>query len=485
MNSLTSYLESDFNTQREQWEKALLSELKLTEVGNKTTKKFLNGATWPTLSLETKSEVRLHPEVSWKKASTSYVYFNEKEVLEDLKSGVKNFFFYYGDEAALKNFFSKESDVDFFLLNDSKIISGKEIHFTGGDSVQELAMLSHKLIHDQSNLKEVLVGVYVDSQFFHNIAKLRAARLLATKIQEELGTHKKVKIIALTSFINWTIFERYSNMLRNLTSVAAGYIGGADHIQSAGYNAVVELETDSQDPEHFERSQRMARNTSHVLALESMLGVVEDASFGSHHLENLTQYLCEEAWTLMQKMLKGFDVTTEVSKIREHRLAMLKTRKSVLSGINDFPDVKEKLNLKLKLVPFFRVARVFEELRLQMEATKKPDVYVALYGDYGALNARLNFVKNFFELIGLTVHDPGHSEKDLEKFANDLKVRKEEIVVFCALDDDYEAIKPLAQSVSQKHKYIAGKFELPNFQNLFVGQNVYDVLETLVKGGKV
>lgn len=500
MSSLTSFFESSFNTQREEWEKALLAELKIPEVGNKATKKLLNGMSWPTLSLNRGSEIQLAPKVEWKKSATTYAFLPENQIhgaiSEDLKCGVRNFFFEDGAlnavkwlkvEAELKKH-SPLSEIEvIFTGNDSfesknfktitNLVTGKEAHDQGGNSVQELGYLAKNI---SQNLKdELCIGVYVDSHFFHNIAKIRAAKLLALKIAEESGKACDVKVIALTSYQGWTLFERYSNMLRNETAVASAYIAGADHIQSSGYNTLIEMETNFDGTgEHAERSRRMARNTSHILGLESMLGVVQDAAFGSYHLENLTQMLCEESWKTMQRLLKGEDLLKEIAAVRDQKLLMMKTRKSVMSGINDYPDVKEELHLKLNEARVWRPARAFEELRLRMENVKRPEAYIALYGDYGALNARLNFVKNYFELLGLTVHEPGHSELDIENFRKNLADRKEEIIVLCAADENYPLIADT--KVPASHKFIAGKFELTGYQNLFAGQNVYEVLQNLV-----
>lgn len=504
MSSLTSFFETDFNTQREQWEKAILAELKIPEIGNKAHKKLLNGANWPTLSLESKTEVQLPANEVWKKASTTISQSSLKdiatEIAEDLKGGVRNFFFHAEalDDAKWKEVCTAIkkhqplNEIEVFILGKEKfesqdfkvisnIISGQAFHDQGGHSIQELALLTKNLIENKT-AGDLYLGVYVDSHFFHNIAKIRAAKLLALKVLEETKSAAKIKVVALTSYVGWTLFERYSNMLRNETAVASAYIAGADHIQSAGYNTVIELETEgSTEFEHSERSRRMARNTSHVLALESMLGVVEDAAYGSFHLENLTQALCEESWNLMQKLIGGADISQDISSVREKRLEMIKTRKTVLSGTNDYPDVKEHLSLKLKTPQVFRTARVFEELRLKMEEIKsKPVVYVALYGEYGALNGRLNFVKNYFELLGLTVHEPGHSEMDLEHFKKDLSNRKEEIIVLCSLDEQYQALIEASALIKTNHKYIAGKFEMNGCKNLFAGQNVYEVLNNLV-----
>ena len=497
MNSLISFLESDFNTQRDQWERTLLSELKISEIGNKASKKLLSGLEWPTLSLDACQKIQL-TSTEWKKASTTYVDIkDEAELQEDLNSGVRNFFFFHLDEKKWKiveksiSSFQHKDEVEVILLGDKKftsnsfkvisqLISGKTAHDQGAHAVQELAFMTRELIENLESSKDIHIGIYVDSLFFQNIAKLRAARLLATRILQESNIQKEIKIVALTSYRGWTIFERYSNILRNETAVASSFIGGADHIQSSGYNSVIELESDASADEHRNRSLRMARNTSHVLALESLLGIVQDASYGSYHLENLTQTFCEESWKLMQRLLNGEDLSDEINEVRNQRLLMLKQRKSIISGINDYPDVKEKLDLKLKAPFLFRTPRIFEELRLRMEQVKKPVVYIALFGEYGSLNGRLNFVKNYFELLGLNVHEAGHSVTDINEFKKDLISRKEEIIVLCSLDDKYPEISSAALEVKVALKFIAGKTEMAGYKNLFAGQNIYEVLEEIV-----
>ncbi len=502
MASLTTYFDGAFNTQQEDWESVLKAELKLQDLSGKVTKKMISGLTWPTLSLSRQFETSLAPQISWKKASTTYAVLDAQEaaeaIREDLNGGVRNFFFHAGAldakawsivDATLRAHAPVDELEVFFLgpenFNSSTvrvisgIISGAEAHDLGGHSIQELAVLA-KLLTKAPD-QETFIGVFVDSHFFHNIAKLRAARLLAQKIFQENGHRSTPKLVALTSYQGWTVYERYSNMLRNETAVAAAYIAGADHVQSAGYNSLVELEArERRSDEHVERSRRMARNTGHILGLESMLGVVDDASSGSFHLENLTRALCEEAWGLMQRLLKGEELALDLARVREERLRLVKHRRLIFSGINDYPDVTEELGIALKAPSVFRPARVFEELRLRMEKLPRPVVYVALFGDYGALNARLNFVKNYFELLGLRVRDPGRSVTDLAAFTTDLGTRREELVVLCSTDEGYSLLTQAAAQSQAAHRYVAGKTEIPGHKNLFAGQNAYEVLEELV-----
>ena len=458
---------------REAWEAQLRAELKLPDVSSKLSKPLGDGSRWPTLSTETQSAVSIPAQTSWKKASQTYVSPAQKSWLQDdLDHGVKCFFFTASAWKPEQQRFLEESGAEVFILD--KILRASETEELGGHSIQELALLASKIV--QSQEPSLTIGVYVDSQFFKNIAKVRAARLLTEKILQEKGLKTPFQIIALTSYREWTLFERYSNMLRNEASVASALIGGADHVQSSGYQTIFEIEGISGDAEHEERSRRMARNTSHILALESMLGVVDDAAYGSFHLEGLTQHFAAEAWTLMQKILsegRGF-LLEEAKKVQGQRSEQVKTRKHVLAGMNDFPDVKERLDIQ-PTARFYRVAQDFENLRLQMNRAKtKPRVYLAVIGDYANLNARANFVKNYFELLGLEVIDQGKSST-----VEDLSKRSEEIVALCASDEEYPQLK--LPELNQKDLFVAGKIPVSGFENLFAGQNVYNVLQSIAQ----
>jgi hypothetical protein len=503
--NLNEFFEQKFNTQRDQWENALRSELKSEDIEAKTTKRSADG-TWPVLSLDAKVAHQLKSVEAWKKAAQTYVKIDgdaERLILEDLDTGVRLFFFekdFLSDDnwkavTETLNAFRDVKDVvvvltgdrkiahgqcSFKVIDEENIITGRGAAASGGNNIQELASLTSGLIASHAQ-DEIHLGVFLDSNFFRNIAKVRAARLLATKVLNELGLRKKLFVIGLTSYREWTLYERYSNMLRNDAQVASGLIAGCDYVQSAGYQVLFDLETNHRDPEHAERSRRMARNTSHILALESMLGVVEDASYGSYHLESLTEEYAKEAWTLMQKILPLSEKEVseffmkESASVRETRQKNLSTRRHVLTGVNDFPDTKDHLGLAaLPVARFFRTGRIFEELRLKMETVKdKPEVYLAIFGDYAALNSRINFVKNYFELLGLKVTDPGHAVTE-----KDVSLRKEKFLVLVSSDDHYAQMAGIQSSAVEK--YIAGKVELPGFKNLFAGQNVHEVLSGIV-----
>jgi hypothetical protein len=491
----------EYNTQREQWENVLKAELKLGEATSKTTKKHLDLGNWPTLSLEAAQSQQMSSATAWKKAAQTYYNIDQQKIQhslkDDLEGGARVFFFNKdflneGDwsliEKTLKAF-SPADEIEVYLFgkkilktesglkifDENQMIVAREAHEQGGHNVHELALLTCKLIEGLETHPSH-VGVFMDSHFFKNIAKVRAVKLLIQKVCKETGEKILPQIVTLNSYREWTLFERYSNMLRNNVQVASGYVAGAEVVQSSGYQIIFDLETNSKDAEHDERSQRMARNTSHILNLESMLGLVDDAAFGSYHLENLSHQYAEAAWKLMQVLLsfapaeRADFLNNEVQKIRALRLERVKTRKDVLAGVNDYPDGKEHLGATLKKAATFRVSRVFEEARLKVETVKnKPKVEILLHGDVGALNNRINFIKNYFELIGLEVIDPTHSYEKPEN----------KILVLCAKDEDYPELAKQAEGQKCFAKFVAGKVELPGYEAIHAGQDVYQVLSQL------
>lgn len=499
MNSLKDYLQQDFKTQYETWEELLKTELKIQDVSPIITKKTHEGP-WPTLGLTAPTHL-LSVTESWKKASQTYIQAPSHEmVLEDLEHGVRLFFFAPGTltAAIISQLEShpKSAEVVVVFLEESQltsmklkiitqVVSGREAHHLGGSNVQELGLLALNLIESLNSASELHIGVYLDSAIFKNIAKIRAAKLITQKILAESAVQRPVLYLGLTSYREWTLYERYSNMLRNSASVASGYLGGADLVQSSGYLSVHHLEIPSYTSEEEERSLRMSRNTSHILALESMLGVVEDPAFGSYHLETLTEEYASQGWEYMQKLLKlspqerAQVIEADARLVREKRDGLVETRKQIIAGMNEYPDAKEVLGLtELRKKSFYRVAQRFEDLRLSMErATTKPKVYIAIYGSYAALNARINFVRNTFELLGLSVVE-GEAFSNSDSFRQHLLKRTEEIVVICSSDDGYGELGEL--EVKSSEKFVAGKVKVPGLDNIYAGQNVLEVLSRIV-----
>jgi Methylmalonyl-CoA mutase len=504
MKDFKDLTQTEYSSNIKNWESALKAELKIEDAEAKLKKKYEEIGAFPVLSTESKSSASLPSYTNWKKASQTYILFDDAQIKNQLKDDFENgvrVFFFHGEnlksstwdliQEALTSF-EKFQEIEIFILGGAvRHVSSKlklyqapeflmmaDIPQRGGHLVHELAILLTQFIERGEGGLPDVVGVHVDSHFFKNIAKIRALRLLILKVLQELNVSKKVTIAALNSYSDWTLFERYSNILRNSLQVSSSLISGADYIQSSGYQTIFHLEVGELSPEHDENSYRIARNSSHVLALESMLGIVEDAAFGSFHLDTLTQTYAEEAWKLMQVILplnqaeRKKIMYDEVLKVQNDRINALKKRKKIISGINDFPDSKEKLRVKLKKGQWNRPARIFEELRLQVEEIPtKRKVKILIFGQISELNSRISFVRNYFELLGLEVLET----TNLNEFT------PQDIIILCAKDDDYQSITSTIDPAKAFNAYIAGKVIYPGWSSLYMGQDVYGELDKLVQ----
>ena len=134
----------------------------------------------------------------------------------------------------------------------------------------------------------------VTSNYFMEIAKLRAARMLWANIVKAYNPEKncagKMMIHATTSKWNQTVYDPYVNMLRGTTEAMSAAIGGVYSMEVPPFDRSVETPT--------EFSKRIARNVELLLKHESHFDQVVDPAGGSYYIENLTQSIAAEAWKL-------------------------------------------------------------------------------------------------------------------------------------------------------------------------------------------
>ena len=237
-----------------------------------------------------------------------------------------------------------------------------------------------------------------------------------------------------------------------------------------------------------------------LLSQESHLDKVKDPLRGSYSVEDMTRQLIHGAWQLFLEWEKEAsiverldDFSHEVKAIALSRMEKIRKRKMILTGINNFANASETISSlygyeqknvferESGLFPIRRLASEFEQLRMDYEkGEKKIVVYIATYGDPAKLSARINFVRNYFELLGIQVKES--NGKNLSDGNHLSQLGDASIVVLCALDEDYPLLLEKAKkSYSDRKVFIAGKFSDSEIQSLYQGQDVYQVLAQLVE----
>lgn len=231
------------------------------------------------------------------------------------------------------------------------------VHEAGGHGVQELAyavalgtMYVRELVKrgmtPEGAAKALQFGFAVGPNFFAEMAKLRAARILWTRVVEVFGVDPKAAPMAIharTALRDKTRLDPYTNMLRTTTEAMSAVLGGCTSLHVGPYDEVFQV------PDGF--SRRIARNTQIILDEECGLGRVIDPAGGSWFVESLTAELAERAWKQFQEMeraggllavLRGGGFQREVAGAAEERAKALGTRRETMIGVNNFPNSRDE-----------------------------------------------------------------------------------------------------------------------------------------------
>ena len=188
--------------------------------------------------------------------------------------------------------------------------NGRMIHNAGGTEAQELAYIAASLAHyvrvldagsisPERAFEKFSLCLSADQNQYMTIAKLRAARLIFSRLQTLCGVETPIPahVYTETSWRMLTKLDPETNILRNTIATFSAIIGGADEICVLPHTITHGLP----DP----LARRLARNTATVLMTESHLAHVTDPAAGSGGIEALTDRLCEKAWELFQKIEKA------------------------------------------------------------------------------------------------------------------------------------------------------------------------------------
>src|SRR5574344_1714132 len=340
--------------------------------------------------------------------------------------------------------------------------------------------------------KKIKFNMGISENYFMEIAKFRAARLLWAEIVKQYGPKCdcacQMCVNAVTTSYNMTMFDSYVNMLRSQTETMSAALAGVHSIVVTPFDVAYEQPT--------EFSERIARNQQLLLKEESHFDKVVDPAAGSYYLENLTAMIAEQAWKLFIEIdnAGGFFAAVENSTVQKaikdtlaKRQKDVASRKEVYLGTNQFPNFNEKAATKIEAtacackcgcqvesvieaLPKVRAAEEFEELRLATEkAAKCPKAFMLTIGNLAMRLARAQFSCNFFACAGYEVIDNIGFDTVEEGVAEAQKAGAD-IIVLCSSDDEYAEFAPAA------FKAIAGK-------QLFVVAGAPACTEDLQKAG--
>ena len=320
--------------------------------------------------------------------------------------------------------------------------------------------------------KKIKFNMGVSENYFMELAKFRAARLLWAQIvkqyEPKCDCACKMCVNAVTSKYNQTLFDSYVNLLRSQTEAMSAALAGVHSMVVTPFDVTYEEPTDF--------SERIARNQQLLLKEECHFNKVVDPGAGSYYIEHLTDSLAVEGWKIFLKVedeggflaaVKAGTVQDDINATNVKRHGDAAKRKEFLLGTNQFPNFTEKSEGKraaacccgcgqqaeesaFKKIESTRLAADFENLRIHTEETKVPTAFMLTIGNLAMRQARAQFSCNFLACAGYKVID-NLGFKTVEEGVDAALEAKADIVVICSSDDEY------AEYAIPAFKYLNGR----------------------------
>ncbi|MDR8393005.1 methylmalonyl-CoA mutase family protein [Aliifodinibius sp. S!AR15-10] len=394
-------------------------------------------------------------------------------------------------------------------------------HNTGGTIIEELALalatgseylakLSERGLSIYNIASQIFFSFSIGGNYFLEIAKFRAARLLWAKVVEAYGeTSGDVKAAYIhgeTSRRNKTVYDPYTNMLRTSTEGMSAAIAGCDLITINPYDITF------QQPS--ELGQRIARNAQIIFKEEAYLDQVYDPGAGSYYIEVLTDKIANAAWQQFQEiekqggMLKAITqgvVAQVIQDSAQKRDQAIAERGRIFVGTNQYPNAEERMAESLdvdykavslkesdreleidceniieslaenfdlggklgdvvpvllapgkqlyRAVEPYRGTEPFERLRMETEQhSSTPTVLIIPLGNRKMRKARATFASNFLGCAGYEIKEPIGFE-DIEAAIREIEKIKPEIAVFCSSDKEYQdLVEPFCKRLDSLKK---------------------------------
>lgn len=233
--------------------------------------------------------------------------------------------------------------------------------------------------------KKIHFEFAVGANYFLEIGKLRAFRLLAKTLFDKHGTTAQTHLYCTPSKRNKTIYDYNVNMLRTTSECMSAVLGGANTVANLAYDAIYNKSN--------EFGERIARNQLLILQNESYLAQSQNIADGSYYIESITHQLAQKALEVFKQIekaggfvsqLKKGSIQSKIAESAQKEEQRLIDKDLVLLGTNRLPNDKDTMSGSMELYPFVkanpvktvvppiiekRIAQKLEQERLKKESS--------------------------------------------------------------------------------------------------------------------
>ncbi|MBU0904561.1 MAG: hypothetical protein KKF57_05170 [Firmicutes bacterium] len=434
-------------------------------------------------------------------ASTSSFEWSSEE-LNQLKDLIKKHPFYFSvenEKDSILEVFSLLSKEELQVVTGyvkgvsvpsvNMLVSTSKIHYAGGTAIHELtgALLSFAKIAENTPDFSFSLAVQfsVDTNFFMEIAKLRAFRVLWKAFISAYGVDEtNIPLFAETSLRSYSKLDDTVNLLRAGNAAFSAVLGGADALMVYPHDVLTGSTL---------TSERIARNVQLVIREETMISKFIDPSSGSYYIESLTSDLVRESWALFIKIQSMEESSREiylmdlVHEVHSKRKTALSTRKASLIGTNMYANPSDIVSPSVMNEDVDRLAVPFENLREKFQTNSLKSAVVS-FGLLKEVKPRADFVQGFLQAGGLNPLMSPVFEK-VEDAWHWLNKNEIAYAIVAAKDDLTKEIMPSLLELKSNDMFldVAGKFEeettwkeLGLNGSIYAGQDIIAKMQELV-----
>jgi len=384
----------------------------------------------------------------------------------------------------------------------TQLVDTIPIHHAGGTAVHELgvalSILSEQMVDVDftESAKNTWIRFAVDTQFFQEIAKLRAFRVLWQAFCSAYGDETPtIPVFTETSVRSYSKLDPYVNLLRAGNSTFAAVLGGTDAHTVHPHDFLTESDLSS---------RRIARNVQLVIKEEAHVSHVIDPSAGSYFIETLTKEYVEAAWNYFLEIeniggyseaIKSGWLTDDIQAKWIEREQNVATRKQSLIGTNIYANPQEAVrNVKtddshIEYMTAKRLAIPFEKLRAKSKVTNLKSAII-LMEPLKDIKAQVDFVSGFLAVGGIRASVSGYLQT-AEQINQFLDTESLDYAILCGSKEVIASIVPALNT--QTSIDLAGKYskeQLAQWQQygikdtIYSGKHITSKLEKILALGK-
>ncbi|MFN4764262.1 methylmalonyl-CoA mutase subunit beta [Gillisia sp. Q332] len=204
--------------------------------------------------------------------------------------------------------------------------------------------------------QEIQFLIAEGNNYFFEIAKIRALRILYASLASEYNFQENCQILAQPTKRDKTLYDYNVNLLRTTTQSMSAILGGANAVYNSPYDAIFHKNNEFGD--------RIARNQLLILKTESYLDKVSNAAEGSYYIESLTIQFAEKALEIFKeietgggflKQLKEGIIQKKILESAQKEQEQFNNGELVLVGTNKFKNPEDRMKNDLELYPFLKM----------------------------------------------------------------------------------------------------------------------------------